>query len=55
VNRSIGVDQDTLGSKALRTVAGDRVAMIEMTVLSRIEFDLAVVIQAGSNATFRSD
>ena len=41
VNSGIGVDEDTLGSEDLRTMTGDRIAMIEMAVLSGIEIDLA--------------
>jgi hypothetical protein len=39
----------------LRTMTGDRIAMIEMAVLSGIEIDLAGTIQAGSNAAVRGN
>jgi len=55
VDAGIGVDQDTLGGEALRTVAGDGVAVIEMAVLCGVELDLAVIVETGRNATVRRD
>jgi hypothetical protein len=46
VDIRIGVDEDAFGGKALRTVTGNGVAVIEMTMLVGIEFDLAVVVEA---------
>jgi len=53
VDTGIRMDEDALGGKALGTVTGDGVAVIEMTMLVGIEFDLAVVVEAGGETTFR--
>jgi len=49
VDAGVGVDEDALGGETLGTVAGDGVAMIEMTVLCGVEFDLAVAVETGGN------
>ena len=46
VDAGVGVDENALGGKALRTVTGDGVAVVEMTVLAGVEFDLAAVVEA---------
>ena len=38
--------------KALGAVARDSVAVVEMTVLGRVELDSAIVVEAGGDATF---
>ena len=55
VDIRIGVDKNAFGGKALGTVTGNRVAVIEMTMLVGIEFDLAVVVEADRQATIRVD
>ena len=55
MNAGIGIDQDALGGKPLRAVAGDRIAMIEVAMLSGIEFDLPVVVEAGSDSAIGCD
>lgn len=47
----IGVDQDAFGGESLGAVAGDCVTVIEVAMLSRIEFDASVVIESRGNAT----
>src|SRR5580698_8600383 len=46
VDAGIAVDEDAFGGKALGAVTGDGVAVIEMTMLVGVEFDLAVVVEA---------
>ncbi len=55
MDAGIGVHEDALGGEALGAVAGDGVAVIEMAVFSGVEFDFAVVVEAGGNATVRRD
>jgi hypothetical protein len=50
-----GVDQDALCCESLRTVAGDRVAVVEVAILLGVEFDLAVVVEAGRNPAIGCD
>ncbi len=47
VDAGIGVHEDALGGKPLRTVTGDGVTVIEMAMFRGIKFDLAVVVEAG--------
>ena len=53
VDAGIGVDEDAFGREALGAVTGDGVAVVEMTMLTGIEVDLAVVVEAGQNTTLR--
>ena len=46
VDRGVGVNEDAFGCEALGAVAGDGIAMVEMTMLVGVEFDLAVVVEA---------
>ena len=55
VNACIGVHQDALGGEALGAMAGDGVAMIEMAMLTGIEFDLPVVVETGGDLAIRCD
>jgi hypothetical protein len=55
MNFSIGVHENSLGSQALGTVAGEGVAVVEMTILAGVEFDLAVVVEAGGKAAVGID
>lgn len=52
MDAGVGVDEDAFGGTPLPAVAGDPVALVEMTMLTRVELDLAAVIEAGENATF---
>ena len=47
VDAGIGVYENALGGKALGAVAGDGVAVGEVTVLRSVKFDLAGVVEAG--------
>ena len=49
VHGGIGADQDALRGEPLGIVAGDRIAVIEVPMLCRIEHDSSVVVEAGSN------
>ena len=55
MDAGIGVHPDALGGGALGAVAGDGVAMIEMTVLRSVEIDLAVLVEAYENAAVWRD
>ena len=47
MDAGIGVDQDALGSEPLGAVARHSISVIEMAVLTWIEFKLAVVFKPG--------
>ena len=49
VDACIGVYKDALRGEALGAVAGDGVAVVEMAMISGIEFDLAIVVEASGN------
>ena len=57
VDAGIGVNEDAFGGEALGAVAGDGVAVVEMTMLAGVELDLPVVVEAGGEAAIgmRSD
>jgi hypothetical protein len=55
VNGSVSIHQNPLGGEALRAVAGDRIAMIEVSVVSGVEFYPSVVVETGGNLPIRSD
>ena len=55
MDAGIGVNEDPFGSEALRTVTGDGVAVVEMTMLAGVEHDLAVVVEAGGEPTIAVD
>ena len=55
VNAGIGIYQDSLGSEALGTVAGDGVAVVEMAMLFGVELDLPVVVEPGSDYAIRGN
>jgi hypothetical protein len=53
VDTGIGVNETAFGGKALRAVTGDGIAVVEMAMLAGVEVDLAVVVEASGEATFR--
>ena len=55
VNAGIGVDENALGGETLGAVAGDGIAVVEVAMLAGVEFDLAVVVEAGGNAAIGRD
>jgi hypothetical protein len=55
VNFGISVDENTFGGKPLGAVAGDGVAVVEMTMLVGVKFDLAVVVEADGQAPVGMD
>ena len=55
MDAGIGMNEDALGGKALGAVAGDGVAVVEMTMLAGVELDLAAVVQTGGKATIGTD
>jgi hypothetical protein len=52
VNTCIGMHQHAFGGQALGAVTGDCVAVVEMTMLACVEFDLAVIVEACREPTF---
>jgi hypothetical protein len=55
VDAVIAVNEDPFGGQALRTVTGDGVAVVEMTMLVGFEFDPAIVVEADGQATIGVD
>ena len=55
VDAGVGVDEDALGGEALGAVAGDGIAVVEVAMLFGVELNLAVVVEAGGNATIGRD
>ena len=55
VDTGIGVNENAFGGKALGAVTGNGVAVVEMTMLVGVEFDLAVVVEADGEATIGVD
>ena len=55
MDAGIGMNEDAFGGKALGTVAGDGIAVVEMTMLADLELDLAAVVQTGREATVGKD
>ena len=55
VNAGVGANEDALGGKALRAVAGDSIAVVEMRMLAGVELNLAVIGQACGDAAIGTD
>src|ERR1700722_11815039 len=55
VDTGIGVDENAFGGEPLGAMTGDGIAVVEMTMLTAIEFDLAVVVEADGQATIGVD
>ena len=55
VDTGIGVNEDAFGGKALGAVTGNGVAVVEMTMLVGVEFNLAVVVEADGQAPIGVD
>ena len=55
VDAGIGVNEDAFGGEALRAVAGDSIAVVEMRMLPGVEFDLAVIAKACGDAAIGMD
>ena len=47
----VSVNEDAFGGKALGAVTGDGIAVVEMTMLAGVKFDLAVVVEPGGHTT----
>ena len=50
VHAGIGVNEDASGCETLGTVAGDSIAVVEMTMLGGVELDLAIAVEAGGES-----
>src|SRR5437879_4211267 len=55
MDAGVGVNKDAFGGEALRAVARNGVAVVEVTVLVDAELDLAVVVEAGGEAPIGLD
>ena len=55
MDTGIGVNEDAFGGKALGPMTGYGVAVVEMTMLFGVEFDLAVVVEADGQAAIGLD
>ena len=55
VDGGIGVDEDALGSQSLRTVAGDGVAVVEMTMFGGMELSLTVIVETDKDMSSGAD
>src|SRR5580692_5459059 len=55
VDASIAVDEDAFSSESLGAVTGNGVAVVEMTMLVGVEFDQAIVVEVGGQATIGMD
>ena len=53
--RGIDVDQDAVSGESLGTVAGDRIAMIEVAVIPIGKRDRAAIVEAGGDFSKRRD
>ena len=55
VDTGIGVNENAFGGEPLGAMTGDGVAVVEMTMLAGVELDLAIVVEAGGQATVEVD
>lgn len=55
MNAGISVDEHPFRGEALRTVASDGVAMIEMAVFGGVELNQFVVVESSADASIRRD
>ena len=55
VHACIGVNEDAFGSESLGAVAGDGVAVVEMTMLAGVEVDLPIVDEVGGETAIGID
>ena len=55
MNAGIGMNEDVFGGKSLRAVTGDGVPVVEMSMLTGVELDLPVVVEAGGEAAIGMD
>src|SRR5208282_3709897 len=55
VDAGIGVNEDAFGGEALGAMTGDGIAVVEMTMLAGVEFDLAVIVEACRDPTIGMD
>src|SRR5579875_3342388 len=55
MNACIGVNKNALGGYTLGAVAGDCVAVVEVPILSAIEFNLPAVVEPGAHSAVRRD
>jgi hypothetical protein len=55
VDAGIGMNEDAFGSEALAAVAGDGIAVVEMTMFVSIQFDLPIPVEAGGQPAIWMD
>ncbi len=49
------MNEDALSGKALGAVAGDSIAVVEVTMLTGVELNVAAIVRTGGKATNRTD
>src|SRR5580698_5250124 len=55
VDPSVSMNENAFGGEPLRAVTGDGIAVVEMTMLNGVEFDLAAVVEACRKSTVGMD
>ena len=55
VDPGIAVNENAFGSKALGTVTRDDIAVVKMTILPCVKFDLATVVNTSGNVAIQRD
>ena len=55
MDTGVGVNENALGGEPLGAMTGDGIAVVEMTMLVGVEFDLAVIVEADGQATIGVD
>ena len=55
VDAGVGVDEDAFSGESLGAMAGDGVAVVEMTMLAWVELDLAIVGEVGGETAIGMD
>ena len=55
VDAGVGVDEDAFGGESLGAMTGDGVSVVEMPMLTGVELDLPVVVEAGGEAAIGRD
>ena len=55
MDAGVGVNENAFSGEALSAVARDGVAVVEVTMVGRVELNVAVVVEASGNSAVRRD
>jgi hypothetical protein len=55
VEAGVGMNENAFGGEALGAVTGDGIPVVEMSMLTGVELDLPVVVEAGGEAAIGMD